>query len=677
MPVTAHHLSRARAGAAWLVLILVATAPATDAWGAQIDLTELSIEDLMNIEVVSVARKEQSMFLAPAAVFVLTAEDLRRSGVTSIPEALRLVPGVQVGRMDANKWAISARGFNDFFANKLLVLIDGRSVYTPVFSGVFWETHDVVLEDLERIEVIRGPGGTLWGANAVNGVINIITRKASDTLGGAVRVGIGTEERGFGSVRFGSQLGERSWYRVYAKHTRRSGSETAGGEGLGDSWHMGRAGARLDWDISDQTALTLQGELHRGEVGHTFQLPTSLHPPPIDTYVDDGKIIGWYALGRWKRQWGEISDLEVQAYLDRGERRGEPVGGAIRTLDVDMQHRVALPANHEIVWGMGGRFIRDRFENSYALSLDPASRSTRLLSAFFQDEVRVMDERLRLTAGSKVEHNGYTGFEVQPNLRLVWSPTGRTAVWGAVSRAVRTPSRGEIDERFNGTVYETTPLTLVAVFGNREFRSESLVAFDLGYRTHVGDQLTLDLAGFYNVYDDLRTGELELPPWEMEETPAPAHLLAPVITDNKLHGITYGLEAVANWQALDTWRLHAAYTYLQMDMELDEGSLDPAATTWDEENPNHQVTVRSSWDALNGLSLDAALRYMDELPILDTDRYLAADVRLGWHPIEQGELFLVGQHLLAGPHMEFPRQNVISLPGQVRSGVYGGMSWQF
>jgi len=660
-----------------LVLILLAAAPAATTGNAQLDLTDLSIEDLMNIEVISVARREQSMFRAPAAVFVLTAEDLRQSGVTSIPEALRLVPGVQVGRMDANKWAISARGFSDFFANKLLVLIDGRSVYTPVFSGVFWDTHDVVIDDLERIEVIRGPGGTLWGANAVNGVINIITREASDTQGGAVRVGTGTDENGFGSVRFGSQLSERSWYRAYAKYARRSGSETAAGQGLADDWHMGRVGARLDWDLSNRDALTLQGEVYDGEVGQTLNLPISLEAPFIETYVEDTEVGGGYLLGRWERQLGETSDLELQAYYDRGERLGKPIGGVIRTFDVHLQHRVSLPRSHEVVWGLGGRFIRDRFDNSFAISLHPSSRSTHLLSAFVQDEVGLLGARARLTVGSKLEHNTYTGLEVQPNLRLVWAPTARHTVWGAVSRAVRTPSRGEIDERFNGSVVEGPPLALVTLFGNRQQKSESLVAVDAGYRTHLGDQLSLDLAGFYNRYEDLRTGEMDLSDRRMEETPAPPHWLIPVITDNKLHGITYGIETTASWQALDNWRLRAAHTYLQMDMELDEGGRDPQATTWDEENPNHQLTVRSSWDATAGVSLDMALRYMDELPILRTDRYLAADMRLGWYPIDECELYLVGQHLLAGPHLEFPRQNVISLPGQVRPGVYGGVSWQF
>ena len=664
-----------------LLLALTEMARPTGVRGVQFDLTELGIEELMNIEVVSVAKKEQAMFEAAAAVFVLTAEDLRRSGVTNIPEALRLVPGMQVGRVDANKWAISARGFNDQFANKLLVLTDGRSVYTPVFSGVFWEAQDVVLEDVERIEVIRGPGGSLWGANAVNGVINILTKEAQDSQGGFVQIGGGSQEQGFATVRYGGKAGKNGHFRIYAKRVQRDGLEDAAGRELGDGWRIDRGGGRLDWRLSDRDALTLQGDAYRGEMGETVQIVTSLETPYVERFVDEFEVEGGNALARWKRRWGEEAELELQIYFDRVERRSRPVDGWTQIFDVDVQHRFGPTRKQEIVWGLGGRFIRDYFKPLFTLSFDPPSRNTHILSAFVQNDIALDDKRLHLIVGTKLEHNTYTGFEIQPNARLVWIPTRQHALWGAISRAVRTPSRSENDQRARvqvlppGQLTPESPLALVAVWGNRDFVSEDLLAFDLGYRTYLGNELTLDLATFYNIYDDLRTNEPSVPLFE--ETPPPAHMLVPIVAQNRLHGVTYGAEAAVNWQLFERWHLHAAYTYLQMDMELDKDSVDLVATTWDVENPNHQLSVRSSWDATRRLRLDIGVRYMDELPILQTDSYLTMDFRLGWQPVDRLEFFLAGQNLLDSPHLEFPRQMVITVPGTMRAGMYAGLSWKF
>ena len=651
------------------------------AGGMEIDLTELSIEELLNIEVMSAAKKEQAMLEAAAAISVLTAEDLRRSGATSIPEALRLLPGVQTGRVSSSKWAISTRGFNDLFANKLLVLIDGRSVYTPVFSGVFWEAQDVVLADVERIEVIRGPGGTLWGANAVNGVINVLTRNARETQGGVVQVSGGTRERGAASVRFGGRLGEGGHYRLYGKYFDRRESEDVDGEGLEDDWRVYRAGGRVEWELSGGDLLTVQGSAYRGELGEPLQIVTSLEPPFVETFVDAVEIDGGNLLGRWERGLGEEGELGLQVYYDRADRRGRPVDGLTQTLDVELQHRFASGDRQEIVWGMGGRFINDDFTSNLTLSFAPPERRTYLFSTFLQDDISLYDGRLRLILGSKFEHNSYTGVEVQPNARFVWKPAMGQVLWGAVSRAVHTPSRSESDQRTvvqvipEGELADGAPLTVVGVLGSDAFRSEELLAFDLGYRTFLGEGLSLDLAAFYNAYDDLRTNETGQP--FMRFDPAPAHLFVPIVVGNKLHGITYGFEAAASWQALDWWRLHAAYTYLQMDMELDAGSTDPVATTWDEENPNHQLVLRSAWEASKRLSLDATVRYMDELPILETDSYLTLDARLGWRPVDEVELFLVGRHLLDSRHLEFPRQMVIVLPGTVGREMYGGVNWEF
>lgn len=646
-----------------------------------IDLTQLTIDELLNIEVVSAARKEQSVLESAAAISVLTAEDLRRSGATSIPEALRLLPGVQAGRVNGSKWAISARGFNDLFANKLLVLVDGRTVYTPVFSGVFWESQDVVLADVERIEVIRGPGGTLWGANAVNGVINVLTKDARYTRGGLVELSGGTQERGAATVRFGGRLAEGAHYRVYAKHFDRCETESVDGDGLGDDWHVSRVGARAEWARSDVDLLTLQGELYQGELGEPLKIITSLTEPFVETFVDAVDLGGGHLLGRWKRRLGAAGELGLQVYYDRSNRQGRAIEGLTQTLDAELQHRFSAGARHAVVWGAGGRLIADDFASNITLSFAPPERRTHLLSAFLQDDIALHDERVRLTVGGKLEHNSYTGVEVQPNVRILWRLAESQALWGAVSRAVHTPSRADRDEfavvaaMAEGELAEGAPLALLGVVGSDDFVSEELLAFDAGYRASLGEGLSLDLAAFYNTYDNLRTNELRQPFFRTD--PEPRHLFVPLVVDNNLHGTTHGLEVAASWQAMARWRLQMAYTYLHMDMELDAGSTDLVATTWDEENPSHQVTLRSGWEPRADLSLDATLRYVDELPILEADRYLTLDARLGWSPVDRAELFLVGRHLLDSPHLEFPRQMVIVLPGTVAGEVRAGLSYRF
>jgi len=661
------------------VLLLAAIGTAG---GDEFDLTRMSIEELMNLEVMSPAKKEQGMFGAGAAISVLTAEDLRRSGVTSIPEALRLLPGVHAGRVNGSKWAISVRGFNDLFANKLLVLVDGRTVYTPIFSGVFWESQEVMLGDVERVEVIRGPGGTLWGANAVNGVINVLTRSAEETQGGVVQVGAGSHERGGGSARFGGKLGDRGYYRLYAKHSEWRETEDAEGRPLEDDWNASRVGGRCEWNLSDRDLLTVQGEVYGGEIGEPLQITTSLESPPFEeTFVDQVEMGGGSLLGRWQRRLGEEEDFELQVYYDRMERQGEAIHGLVQTFDFDFQHRFSPGRYQEVVWGAGGRFIADEIVPSVMLRFEPRKRSTHLFSAFLQNEVSLSDGQLKLILGSKFEHSTYTGFEVQPNARFTWRPTGKQTVWGAISRVVRTPSRSEHDQFAIGRVIAEgalapgSPLTVIAVVGSDDFRSEELLAFDLGYRVQPGEQWGLDLAVYYNLYDNLRTNETGLP--VAAEARGLSYLLVPISISNKLHGITYGFEVGGNWQAGERWRLRAAYTYLKMDMELDAGSNDPVATTWDEENPNHQLVVRSAWDVDERLSLDATVRYTDELPILKTDSYVTADARLGWRPIEGVELFLVGRHLLDSPHIEFPRQQPVTLPGVVEREINAGLNWRF
>ena len=419
------------------------------------ELVQLSLEDLMTLEVTSASRKAQSLADTAAAVFVITSEDLRRSGVTNIPDALRMVPGVTVARIDSSKWAVTVRGFNGRFARKLLVLIDGRSAYSPLFSGVFWDAQDTLLEDVERIEVIRGPGATIWGANAVNGVINIITKKAADTTGGLAVAGAGSFERGFGAVRYGTDIGDWGAVRAYGKYFNRNELKAEDGRPADDSWDMGRGGFRMDGKRG-LNSFTLQGDYYGGTERETITFPDLAAPPSFSTVRTAHTTVGGgNLLSRWTRSLADDSELSLQFYYDRNKRNiPQLFGDTTDTIDLDLLHRFQWGSRHETVWGGGFRFIDERITGSDTLSFNPAERNERLYSAFLQDDITVVQDRLHLIIGSKFEHNVYTGFELQPSGRLIWTPNEQISLWSAVSRAVHTPSRGESDNLLNQKVVE-------------------------------------------------------------------------------------------------------------------------------------------------------------------------------------------------------------------------------
>lgn len=667
-------------GICMLLLVSVVT------WGwtgeLPVDLTALSLDELMEIEVTLASKKEEKLFETAAAVYAVSSEEIRRSGVTSIAEALRMVPGMQVARIDANKWAISARGFNSRFANKLLVLIDGRSVYTPLFSGVYWEAQDFLLEDLEHIEVIRGSGATLWGANAVNGIINIITKKAQDTQGGLVTLGVGTEEHRLGGIRYGGKWGGDVYYRVYAKYFDRDSFVYTSGEDASDEWDVLRGGFRMDWEVSESNALTLQGHLYEGTLGQTLTI-ASLDSPFEQVFDDEPRIAEMSVLGKWKHIFSDASNLALQFYYDRSTREEAIIAGTVNTFDVDFQHRLGLGAWQEMVWGTGYRFITDDIEGTYTMSVHPGSRRFDVLSAFVQDEIKLINNRLRLMLGSKFEHNDYTGFEIQPNVRLLWMPHERHTIWGVVSRAVRTPTGTEDDVRFRFQVVPPDdprnivqqPIMLVAR-GSPDFESEELVAHELGYRVLLKNQLSFDMTMFYNVYDNLRTGEPGLP--IPSTSSSPAHYILPITADNKMYGDTYGMEWTAAWQVLDGWRLHAAYTYLKMQLHIDAESRDSWLEAAEEESPNHQFHLRSSMDLGQDLEFDLGLRYVDDLPSLDVEQYFTLDARVGWKPHEDIELSVVCRNLSDDHHPEFGMPRFIrTLPTEVERGIYGAIRWRF
>lgn len=655
--------------------------PPEASWGAEggnLNLSELGIEELLNIQVTSVAKKGQKLSDAAAAVFVVTREDIRRSGATSIPELLRMVPGLQVARLDANKWAISARGFNDRFADKLLVLMDGRTVYTPVFSGVYWDVQDTMLEDIDRIEVIRGPGAALWGANAFNGVINIITKHAQETQGSLLSAGAGTGERGFGGARHGGRIGDDTYYRLYARYFDRSGGVDAAGREGEDDWSVLRGGFRVDSDLTARDTLTVQGDIYHGREGETYNLPL-LVPPFSRTLDARTDMAGGNILTRWTRSLSDTADLSLQLYYDRTEREMAVWGENSDTIDVDFQNRFRFGSRQEITWGFGYRFSHERMDSSPAVTFSPENRSDDLYSFFLQDDISLIEERLRLVLGSRFEHNEFTGFEIQPNARLIWTPDYRQTLWAAVSRAVRTPSLAETTYRNESvTVAPGTDTgglpALLSVSGSEGFKSGTLLAFEAGYRAEPVEHLTVDLSLFYNRYNDLRSFELGTP---FVATPPP-HIVFPAVLANKMNGETWGIEAVADWAAREWWRLQAAYTYLKMGLDLDSGSnSQPYLKFVEGTSPRHQGSLRSSMDLGRGVELDLWIRYVDRLHFFAIDRYVTVDARLAWKPVRNLELSLVGRNLADSHHPEFNSLILPTAPTEVERSYYGKVTWRF
>jgi iron complex outermembrane receptor protein len=645
------------------------------------DVTTMTMEDLMNMKVTSVSKRTQKVADAAAAIFVITQEDIRRSGATSIPEALRMVPGLEVARIDENKWAIGARGFNGRFDNKLLVLIDGRSVYTPLFSGVYWNVQDVMLEDVDRIEVIRGPGATLWGANAVDGVINIITKKAKSTQSGLVTAGTGTEERGSGAVRYGSKLGNATYYRAYAKYFDWVPSVYPSGMTAHDGWDAVRGGFRADWTPAGANSLTLQGDVYRSRYNETLTVP-QFTPPYSNTFPNSGNYSGGNLLGRWNHA-SEGSSMSLQMYYDNATIGDNSVFVDHQNIfDVDFQDGFHAGESQEFVWGLGYRSIQDRNDSSFSVSLQPNQAQLNQFSAFVQDEISLVDKRLRLTLGSKFEHNDFTGFEVEPNARLSWTLTPNQSVWTAISRAVRTPAETEEGLRLNATVIppgtpaNPVPLpAVVAVFGSHQFKSEDLLAYELGYRVQATSTFSADIATFYNNYTNLRTAEPRMP--FVEGSPAPTDVVVPFVAGNKMSGGTYGVELFADWKVIPKWRLLGSYSYLQMDIRKDKDSLDPTPDNPDGASPRHQWYLRSSWDLPKHLEQDLTVRFVDRLASLNIPSYYSFDAHLGWRPLAPLEISVGGQNLLNNKHLEFIPDFINISPTEVKRTVFGSMTWRF
>jgi len=679
---------------AWLGWV-AAPAAAADA-SPDDDLTQMSIEALMGMEVTSVSKREEKLSDAAAAIYVITNEDIRRAGVTSIPEALRMAPGIQVSRISSNAWAISSRGFAEEFANKLLVMIDGRSVYTPLFAGVYWDVQDVMLEDIDRIEVIRGPGATLWGSNAVNGVINIITKSAKETQGALVTAGYGNEEEGFGAVRYGYELDEDTHARVYAKYFRRDGGQRVDETGRAhDDWDMARGGFRLDSALSEHDDITIQGDFYDGGVGLDNTEVTSLVPPRSRTIDRTQELQGGNILGRWTHRFSETAETTFQLYYDRTERQDDLVDEDRDTVELDFQHGFNLGERNRVTWGSTYRWSRDETTSSFLVGLDPEDRVHDLVSGFVQDEIVALPDRLRFIVGSKFEYNDFSGFEYQPSGRFVFTPGEEHTVWGAVSRAVRTPSRAdeEIEILISANAASlpvgpglTVPFTLAATAnGNDDFDSEELTAFELGYRFHPAQRVSLDIASFFNRYQGLRTAEIgDISPSTQEILANPGAFLAnpvvelPLVFDNKLDGTTYGIEVAASWQVTDWWRLLGTYSGIQIDMDPDKDSTDTGTgDTIEGSTPTHMATLRSQMDLPGNLELDGSVFWMENLPALSVPSHVGVDLRIGWKPVDHLELALVGRNLQETRHQEFGGTTLIRSAAKIDRSIYGKVTWTY
>jgi iron complex outermembrane receptor protein len=625
------------------------------------NLKSLSIEQLANIKVTTVTRHPEQLLKAASAIQVITQDEIRRSGATSLPEVLRLADNLQVAQKNSHDWAISARGFNTALANKLLVMIDGRTVYTPLFSGVFWDIQDYPLQDIDRIEIISGPGGTLWGANAVNGVINIITRKAADTQGLYVKAGGGSQLQALGEARYGMALSSDTSLRIYGKYVDRGDDVLTDGAPSADGWHQNRAGFRLDSDPSLHDSLTFQGDAYGG----AEEEPTG----------GIAATSGGNLLGRWSRTISDDSDMSLQSYFDHthlldpepalvlGGLHIAPAGvlhDDLTTYDFDFQHRLLVsPANH-FIWGLGYRYTSDAVVNSPSAAFLPTVLDQSLYSGFAQDEI-MLAPNLAYILGTKLEHNAYTGWELQPSTRLQWSLSSSQSLWGAVSRAVRTPSRIDRD------LYEADPPRLQVLEGSEDFVSEKLIAYELGYRAVFSNRLSGSVSTFYNAYTDLRS------------TSYTPRTLLPFYFANNLEGHTYGLEFSADYQIQNNWTLHGGYTLLREHLWVKPGQVDINDALNETADPEHQASLRSSLDLPRALQLDATLRWVDTLHTNNgavpgtVPAYFELDSRLAWRPRDTLELSLIGRNLLHARHPEygFPSPDRV----EIERSVYAEVTW--
>ena len=642
------------------------------------NLSSASLEELMDIEVTSVSKKEQTLSKTGAAVFVIGQEDIRRSGASNIPDLLRMVPGVQVAQIASNQWAITIRGFNNLYSNKVLVLIDGRTVYVNSFAGVFWDQLDIAPENIERIEVIRGPGGTVWGANAVNGVINIITKSAADTKGGLVTASSGNRETDAVFGQYGGDAGSRGAYRVFGKYFNINKSTLGSGRPASDGWHGGGVGFRADLGISSRDTLSIQAE-YRGTNGGGETRAVLDGPPPSVALVnqpvdnDSGDI-----LARWEHTFKGGSSTSIQFYNNSLSRYESGFHLTENSVDVDFEHHLALGSRNDVVWGLDYRNTRgtEKPTTAFAFTATPASRTDNLVSAFVQDEMR-LGKSVYWTIGSKFEHNNYTGFEVEPSTQLVWQRSAKSSFWGAASRAIRQPDRFDFGVNFPFGVVPVPGFGtgMVVISGSPTLHAEQLKDFEVGYRSQLSPRLSLDLTTFLSYYENLQTTEPGIP--FVRLIGASPSLVIPQHFANKGHARNVGAELSASWRVASAWKVAGGYSLLSMSTHASSDSGDTVFSNLPGDAPRHQVLVRSMVDLGRKFDWDASVKYVSALGGQSIPSYARVDSRLAWHMSKAWELSITGQNLTSDRHFEYRDVSGLFSSTAVTRTAFAKLTWKF
>ncbi len=605
-------------------------------------LEELSLEELMQIKVTSVTKVSQDLATSASAIQVVTADQIHRAGASNIPEALRSATNLFVAQQNGREWVISARGFSKDLGNKLLVMMDGRNLYTPMFSGVFWDRHDYIMDDIEQIEVISGPGGTIWGANAVNGVINIVSKKASQTQGLYKKVSAGSQLNSLVEVRYGGALSSDAHYRAYGKYLDQNEGLLSDGSASSDARDIGQAGFRFDASLNAGDSITIQGDAYSSHAMLEFG--------------EESSTVGQNLLGRWTRQFDDEHKIELQAYFDKTvlnfpldktivfDIEFAPEGlfkNTLQTFDLEFTHHFSFGDSQNIVWGVNYRRYDDDSQNASGLGFDPEDVVQELYSAFIQDEIEISKNKFYVILGSKLESNDYTGSDLEPTIRFRWHTTEDSIIWGAISQAVRIPSRIDADSR------QPSPPFTVILTGSKEFKSEALTAYEIGYRSYISATLLTSLSFFYNQYDDIRSiGSTE-------------GSVLPYVVENNLEGNTQGLELNLTWETTNWWQTTLGYTYLSTDIRVKPGAFDFNNGLSENADPKNQLYLNSSVNLTEKLAVDVALRWIDSVDINDAGQvaiipdYTELSLNLGWYVNEHIELAITGQNLLHASHQEF------------------------
>ncbi len=636
-----------------------------------VDLTRASLEDLMNMQVTSVSKKKQSLSKAGSAIYVISQDDIRHSGATNIPDLLRMVPGVDVARINANAWAISIRGFNSRYSDKVLVLVDGRTVYTPLFSGVYWDQQTVPLENIDRIEVIRGPGGTVWGANAMNGVINIITKSADDTHGGLISATTGSQDRGQGLAQYGGTAGEKGSYRVYGSYTMHGNSPSLDGSPAVDSGHNSQVGFRSDWNLSPKDKLTVQGEMSGASEDQTITTLFSNRLPDYYSFNDKVRVGAGNVLGRWNHEFSNGSESTLQIYYDRFRRFDQGLN-VLNTVDVDWQYHFRAGARNDIVAGLGYRSTAQSFTEGYEVAVGSGHRRDNFFSSFIQDEI-TLTKSLALTLGIKLEHNAYTGFEKEPSIQLVYSPSSRQTVWASAARAIQQPSWLFAEARVYRAAFPTPGggFGIYHIAGDSHGVASTLLGYELGYRTELSRRLTVDTAVFLSDYRRLQTLDPQVPYFTLN--PAPPHLVLPDIFGNLGNAKSHGIEVSAHWNVSRWWRISPGFSLLQIRLSVAPPSTD---ATYAAASPKRQAQLRSTIKLPHNLEWDTSAYYVGSLDTGPVPAYTRLDTRLGWHVGESVEIGITGQNLLTPRHLEF-LDGLQSTPMEAGRTVAGKITCRF